>query len=148
MMAREMQIDSVRVCMLGDCQALEKIAVEAAPRDCNGPEMQCSQGPNAFDVNRMFPGLQKTLLHLACERGHKNVAQYLVGLGGDPEVKDQVSGPSLGQPTVPCLFFPSTLYLKSSILLRLCPGMLTAWKGRPGSDLGPCCRLADNSGER
>lgn len=102
-MAREVQLDSVRVCMLGDCQALEMLAVEAASRDCN--DAHDTDESDAFDVNRMFPGLRKTLLHLACERGHKNVAQYLVSLGADPELEDQVSGPTLSQSSDSAIIF-------------------------------------------
>ena len=47
-------------------------------------------GETGGDINFMYPGLQKTLLHLAVEWDRLDVATWLVDHGADPELPRKV----------------------------------------------------------
>ena len=74
----------IPACIFGRKEALSKL-INTRPSD-----KSTSPDAASFDINRLYAGSGKTLLHVACEWGRVEVAQWLIEAGADLEQEDKV----------------------------------------------------------
>ena len=86
----------LRACVAGDKEALAKSVSAAAATAAAATALSDALKPAAdtshtLAINRVYPGLRKTLAHVACEWGHVDALQWLIEAGADLNEKDKVS---------------------------------------------------------
>ena len=94
-MVQDAKDPMLRACVAGDKAALVKSAATAATATAltalSAVREESSIISLALAINRVYPGMCKTLAHVACEWGHVDVLQWLIEAGADLDVKDKAS---------------------------------------------------------